>query len=93
MSERMYIVPEKYVNTEPLFERCGMTVREVGEWLAAHEYREWTCHMEPVRSGKHGKLAAEISDWRCDTCGAYVKSMVDDSMPYYCPCCGSKVVE
>lgn len=57
------------------------------------EPEERTCHMEPVRSRKHGKLAAEISDWRCDTCGAYVKSMVDGSMPYYCPYCGSKVVE
>lgn len=64
------------------------------EWLdiMAALPREHTCRMKPVRGRRYGKLAAMISEFQCDQCGAYVKSMVDGSMPDYCPCCGAKVV-
>ena len=91
----VWFLVERYLGLVPDERYLGGSVytRESVSRLADLIEPERTCHMEPVWGGKYGKLATEISDFHCDRCGAYVKSMVDDSKPYFCECCGARVVE
>lgn len=89
MSEKIYLVPEKYVDTEPLFERCGMTIGEIDEWLAAHEYKERTCKVTHEYSGEQFPHRIHVKEL---SCGHEFRYYEPSHVPGYCPECGAKVV-
>lgn len=93
LSDKKYLVTEKYVDLDQLFEFENMSVCEVDDWLAAHEYRERPCDSRRVGRivvdhGSHGpepKFKGDVwtVSYRCSVCNDRVSK--DDA---YCRHCG-----
>lgn len=85
MSDKKYLVTEKYVDLDQLFAFEDMSVGEVDDWLEEHEYRERTCQNVGGREGTNG----EYYDFECSACGF----ACDATDAKFCQDCGAKVVE